>query len=108
MNACHDLDVKLAEVSVPVEAKKTYMCYAAQLADVRDAKERMAVCRSAAESLQQMALHFALRQSAKDVDTVALVTRLLSEAQQQQLKADSLVSACMRMLFILHCMRLLV
>lgn len=93
-NACHDLDVKLAAVAVPVEAKESYMRYAAQLASIRDMEDSMAAALRAAESLQQMALHLALRDS--DAGTVVLVTRLLSEAQKQQLEADSLVSALIK------------
>lgn len=71
------------------------MRYAAQLAGIRAMEDSMAASLSAVESLQQMALHLALRGSegAEDADTVVLVTRLLSEAQKQQIEADSLVSA---------------
>ena len=86
--------MKLAAVAVPVEAKESYMRYAAQLASIRDMEDSMAAALRAAESLQQMALHLALRDS--DAGTVVLVTRLLSEAQKQQLEADSLVSALIK------------
>lgn len=94
-NACHELDIKLAEVATtaPVDVKEAYLRYAAQLKEMRAMEERIAAFLGEADNYQQMAVQLALQEGAEDRRTMQLIQLLLSEAQKNRTEADSLVSA---------------
>ena len=90
-DACHDLDVKLAvtAVSAPVQAKDTYVRYAAQLQEMKEMQQKQEEYLIEAKRYQEVAVELALFRDSEVDDEV---NALQQEAKKLSEEAESLVN----------------